>query len=146
MSQKINPRSRFRRALCASLLMATGAANLSAEPSAPPAASIAAVTGKGWVGSWAGTLEVGPSTKLRLALEVTEIDGKLSAVLDSIDQNAKIPATAISAAGDQGTFACAAIGGLFEGRFSADGSEIAGTWSQGPNALPLTLKRQTAKS
>ena len=138
------PVSRARLVLCAALLLSVTTISSSAEP--PAVTSTAAVTGISWVGSWSGALEVNSAVKLRLALDVTESDGKLAAILNSIDQNAKIPATAISATGDKGAFSCAAIGGSFEGRFSADGAQIVGTWSQGPNTLPLTLKRQTAKS
>jgi hypothetical protein len=49
------------------------------------------VPGEGVTGEWLGALDVG-SVKLRLALHVEKkSDGGLGAVLDSIDQQAKIP-------------------------------------------------------
>ncbi len=119
-----------------------------ATPAAEPAPAAAAkeeagIPGKGAKGSWLGTLHVG-AISLRLGLEVREAEGKLSAVLDSIDQNAKIPVTSIDATAEGLTFICTDIGGTFKGKYSADGSELAGTWTQGPNVLPLTLKRRAA--
>ena len=78
-------------------------------------------------------------------LDVNEVDGKLGAFLTSVDQgNAKIPVTSISSDSTGARFECAAIAGSFEGKYSTDGNEIAGTWKQGPNSLPLTFKRQPA--
>ena len=51
---------------------------------AAPAAEEAGIPGSGAKGSWFGALNVG-AVSLRLALEVTEADGKLSAVLDSMN-------------------------------------------------------------
>jgi uncharacterized protein (TIGR03435 family) len=41
------------------------------------------------------------------------------------------------------TIAVPGIGGTFEGKLSADGNAIAGTWSQGPGKIPLSLTRAT---
>jgi pimeloyl-ACP methyl ester carboxylesterase len=126
------------------LLGVLTATTLPATMPAAPTADAPAIPGKGLVGSWLGTLNVnGGVIKLRLALDVTERDGKLSAVLNSIDQNSKIPASSVTSTADTASFECATINGRFAGRFSADGSEIVGTWSQGGGSLPLTLKRQT---
>ena len=38
------------------------------------------------------------------------------------------------------------IGGTYEGKLSADGKTITGTWTQGPNPLPLTLTRATPET
>ena len=37
-----------------------------------------------------------------------------------------------------------AIGGKYQGKMSADGKTITGTWTQGPNPLPLNLDRANA--
>jgi len=118
---------------------AAGAAEKAADATTTEAASVSV---KSLAGAWLGALDAGGMT-LRLALEVNESDGKLSAVLTSIDQgNAKVPVTSISGDADGAHFECAAIAGSFEGKYSADGAELTGTWKQGPNSLPLTFKRQ----
>ena len=104
------------------------------------AADAPRIPGSGLPGSWLGPLNVGAFT-LRLGLEVKLENGQLTAVLDSIDQNAKVPVTSISADEAGARFACASIGGSFEGRFSADGAELSGSWSQGGQSLPLTFRR-----
>jgi uncharacterized protein (TIGR03435 family) len=38
------------------------------------------------------------------------------------------------------------IGGTYEGKLSSDGKTITGTWSQGPNPLPLNLTRATPET
>jgi uncharacterized protein len=100
----------------------------------------ARLPGKGVVGAWLGALDV-QGFKLRLGLNVAEADGKLAAVLDSIDQNAKLPVSSIEAGVTDVRFAVQAIGASYEGKFSSDGAEIDGTWTQGGASLPLVLKR-----
>ncbi|HUQ10845.1 MAG TPA: alpha/beta hydrolase [Steroidobacteraceae bacterium] len=114
-----------------------------ADPAPPAPTEQAGIPGTGAQGSWLGTLKAG-AFSLRLALEVTESDGKLSAVLDSIDQNAKIPVTSIESTTDGMKFAIAMINGAFTGKYSANGAEVAGTWTQNGNAMPLTFKRRAS--
>jgi pimeloyl-ACP methyl ester carboxylesterase len=90
-----------------------------------------------------GVLEVGVG-KLRLGLHVeAKPDGGLSAVLDSLDQGAKIPVASALFAGGQLRLELPAIGATFEGKLDAEGSALEGTWSQGAQALPLTFTRQS---
>lgn len=93
-------------------------------------------------GDWTGTLQAGPQ-KLRLALHVkTEKDG-LTAVLDSLDQGATIPATAAKADGGELSILFLAVGGELKAKLSPDGQSLVGSWSQGAT-LPLTLTKQPA--
>ncbi len=136
-------RQRWRAAWFAWALLGAVAAEAQ-TPAAPAPASATespGVPGKGFAGYWFGTLQVNVFT-LRLGLEVTEKDGKSTAILDSIDQNAKIPVSSIVATAEGVTFECAAIAGKFEGKYSADGSGLVGTWSQGGGTIPLTFTRQ----
>jgi uncharacterized protein len=133
--------------LAIALGIAAGSRLNAAEPAAP-AAPVAptedpGIPGTGAKGSWFGTLQAG-AFSLRLALEVRETDGGLSAVLDSIDQNAKVPVTSIDSTKEGLTFFCSDVGGTFRGKYSANGAEVVGTWTQGPNTLPLTFKRRAA--
>lgn len=93
-------------------------------------------------GDWQGTLEAGPR-KLRLVFKISLADDKLKATLYSIDQPS--PAMPASSVTKDGSTIKIAIGGLgsYEGKLSASGNEIAGTWTQGA-PLPLNLVRATA--
>lgn len=95
-------------------------------------------------GSWQGTLEAGQQ-KLRIVFKISLEDDKLKAVLYSIDQQAPpIPASSIT---KDGSTIKIAVGGLgsYDGKLSASGNEIAGTWTQGA-PLPLNLVRATAET
>ena len=94
-------------------------------------------------GDWAGTLHAG-AQDLRLVLHVTTKDGAATATLDSLDQGASIPASAVKTDGGQLSALFLAIGGEFTGKLSDDGKTLTGTWAQGAN-LPLVLTRTAAK-
>ena len=112
---------------------------LAAQAPVPPAKP---VPGEGAAGEWLGALDVG-AVKLRLALHVEKKDdGSLSALLDSIDQKAKIPVDTAAFEGRTLRLSLKAIGGSYEGTLNADGSALQGTWSQGGKTLPLTFDRQ----
>jgi uncharacterized protein (TIGR03435 family) len=97
-------------------------------------------------GSWQGTLQ-SPQGALRIVINIstTEAD-TLKALLYSIDQGAQpMTASAVLRNGSTVKIAVAAIGGNYEGRISAEGNSIAGTWTQG-QPLPLTLARATPET
>jgi len=95
------------------------------------------------VGDWQGTVKVN-SAELRLVLRITKDDaGHLRASLDSIDQDADdIPVTSITLTGTDLNFSVLDVHGTYQGKFSADGEAIEGTWTQ-MQSLPLTFRRQT---
>jgi pimeloyl-ACP methyl ester carboxylesterase len=97
--------------------------------------------GEGVAGEWLGSLDVG-AMKLRLGLHVESKDGGLAAVLDSIDQGAKIPVGSVVFESGTLRLELPAIGATYEGTMSAEGSALKGTWSQGGKKLPLTFERQ----
>jgi pimeloyl-ACP methyl ester carboxylesterase len=105
------------------------------------ATPVLAAPGEGAAGEWLGTLDVGAAT-LRLGLNIEKKEGGLGAVLDSIDQGAKIPVTTIVFESGTLRLAIEAIGASYEGTLNADGSALTGVWSQGKQKLPLTFKRQ----
>jgi hypothetical protein len=94
-------------------------------------------------GDWAGVLQVGDQ-KLRLELHVKTDDKGTSAVMDSLDQGATIPATAVKTEGGQLSILFLSIGGELTGKLSPDGKQIVGQWSQG-GTLPLTMTKKVAK-
>ncbi len=97
-------------------------------------------------GTWQGTLQV-PGRELRTVFRISTTDAdKLKAVLYSIDQGGGgIPATSVTLQGSALKISIVGIGGTFEGKLSADGNSIAGTWTQG-QPLTLNLKRATPET
>lgn len=101
------------------------------------------VSGKGLVGHWQGSLKPTPVMELRLVLEITNVHGgTLSGALISVDQgNARIPLTTLTEKEGVVHLETKSVGGTFDGKLSADGSEIVGEWKQGGGTLPLIFKR-----
>ena len=97
--------------------------------------------GKGFEGSWQGTLEAG-GTKLRLVLTVTKSDaGAYTAKLDSLDQGATIPVDPITVNGDVVRLEMKSVEAVFEGVLNKERTELTGTFTQGGQQFPLTFKR-----
>jgi uncharacterized protein (TIGR03435 family) len=96
-------------------------------------------------GTWQGTLQAGRD--LRTVLKITKTEGVYKAVLYSIDQGpGGMPSSAATFQAPSLKFSILAIDGSYEGKLSADGSSISGTWTQGGHALPLNLKRATPQT
>jgi uncharacterized protein len=96
-------------------------------------------------GVYAGTLQAGEA-QLHLVLHLTRNpQGELRASLDSLDQAVyAIEASTSSLHGSTLRFEVASVGAHFEGTFSPDRKTIAGYWSQGDAALPITFRRKDA--
>ena len=94
------------------------------------------------VGDWAGTLTAGPA-QLRLVLHIIAAkDSTLTGTLDSIDQGVNgIPVNPVALKESKLSLVLGTINGAYEGTVNKDGTAIAGTWSQGQAALPLTFNR-----
>ncbi len=103
------------------------------------------VPGKGLAGHWQGSLKVTPVLELRLALDLTNsASGKPGGVMLSLDQgNARIPITALTEKAGVVHLETKSIGGVFDGKLSGDGAELAGDWQQGGKTLALVFKRLT---
>jgi len=93
------------------------------------------------VGDWQGTLKAG-GAEVRLVLHILKNpDGSFKATLDSVDQGANgIPVTAIALKDSELNFTVDSIHGAYDGKLTADATEISGTWTQG-QPLPLNFKR-----
>jgi hypothetical protein len=113
---------------------------------APATASAGTVHARGNIaGDWQGTLQAEKS--LRIVLKISKSDKGWDAMMYSIDQGAfPIKASSVTLNGSTLKFSVEMIGGNYEGTLSADGNSIAGTWTQGPNPLPLTLIRTTKET
>ncbi len=102
-----------------------------------------------FTGTWQGAIKVpqAPNGELRIVLKIstTEAD-KLAAEFYSIDQRSPaIPAT-ITTSGATLKMTVERVNGAYEGRMSADGKNISGTWTQFGNPSPLELTRATAET
>jgi uncharacterized protein (TIGR03435 family) len=98
-------------------------------------------------GTWQGTLKAGPQ-ELRTVYKISLENDKLKAVLYSIDQGGQpINASSITQDGSTIKIKIQQINGTYEGKLTADGNTITGTWDQGLGMpLPLTLVRATPES
>jgi pimeloyl-ACP methyl ester carboxylesterase len=111
-----------------------------------PATTAEAADPAGKRETWEGTLKVTPDIELRLVFHVVEADGgKLSATMDSPDQGATgLSVDSVTRDKTGLVFELKALKGKFEGKLNAEGTEAAGTWTQGPASLPLTLRKVDA--
>jgi len=94
-------------------------------------------------GTWQGTLQT-PERALRLVMKVTRADDEsLKAVLYSIDQNGQgLSGSAVSLQGATFKATIPAVSGSYEGKLSADGTTINGTFTRG-GPLPLNFVKAT---
>jgi hypothetical protein len=97
-------------------------------------------------GEWKGTLEV-QGNRLRLALKIGKApDGSYAGTMASLDQGARdLPATSMTLAKSEVRLEWKAMGAVFEGTLSEDGSIMDGQWKQGPNPQPLKFERTASK-
>jgi hypothetical protein len=96
-------------------------------------------------GNWQGTLKTG--IDLRLIVEIAKADGGgWKGTMYSIDQTTNaLPVNSVTLDGSNLKFTVDMVRGTFEGKVSADGDSIVGTWSQG-QPLPLELRRATKET
>jgi bla regulator protein blaR1 len=101
----------------------------------------------GIVGTWQGTIHT-PGGDLRTVTKITGTGpGDLKATLYSIDQGGQpIPATTVSFQDGVLKYSIQMIDGGYEGKMSADGKSINGTWKQGGGSFPLVLERATPET
>ena len=100
-------------------------------------------------GDWQGTIKAG-AQEIRILLQIAKSDhGEWKATMLSIDQSpdrgAGAPVTSFSLNGSNIQFAITTARGSYEGKLSADGASISGTWMQG-RPLPLDFKRATKET
>jgi uncharacterized protein (TIGR03435 family) len=96
-------------------------------------------------GIWQGTLEAGKG--LRTVVKITKDDGKLKAVLYSIDQTSQpIGINSIAVQGTSFTFAITALDLAYAGTLNAEGTSVAGNATQNGQTLVLNLDHVTAEN
>jgi pimeloyl-ACP methyl ester carboxylesterase len=99
---------------------------------------------QGLDGDWDGAIGDPVGGALRLVFHIRTGPGGTIAAGESPDQPVGAVPFAISRDGDRIVLESRLIGARFEGLLSADGTRIAGRWTQGPQQSPLTLKRRPA--
>jgi uncharacterized protein (TIGR03435 family) len=96
-------------------------------------------------GIWQGTLEVGKG--LRTEIKITKDDGKLKAVMYSIDQGGQpIGVNTISVEGSTVNFTIKALDVTYAGTLNPDGKTITGSATQNGQTHPLNLDHVTAEN
>ena len=95
-------------------------------------------------GNWQGTLQAGPQ-KVRIVFKIALENDKLKATLNTVDQPSPPIATTITQDGSTIKMTIPAANGKYEGKLSADGNSIAGTWTQGA-PVALNLARATPET
>jgi uncharacterized RDD family membrane protein YckC len=99
-----------------------------------------AAIGKELEGTWNGTLADRTATRLTLKL-ANHPDGTATAAIVNLDQGELTLPARVVQAGSTVTIETVAVKSAFTGTLSADGTEIAGTVTQGDSATPLTFRR-----
>ena len=100
-------------------------------------------------GDWQGSLKAGPQD-LRIILKITRTDSReWKATMLSIDQSPDrgtgMVTTSFSMDASTIKFAIGQVQGTYEGKLSADGASITGTWTHG-RSLPLDFHRTTKET
>lgn len=94
--------------------------------------------------TWQGTLHAGQD--LRFVFHVSKATDGYTAVFYSIEQGLELPVSRITLDGSIVKMTLAKDRATYDGKLSADGKTITGTWSQGPSPLSLTLSRATPET
>jgi uncharacterized protein (TIGR03435 family) len=104
--------------------------------------AVTALQAQNITGTWQGTLDAGRQN-LRLAIRISLDNDKLKAVSYAVDLPGQtFAASNIMQNGSTVKMTFPTVNGSYEGKFSADGNSITGTWTQG-RPLPFTLARAT---
>lgn len=116
-------------------LARTGDARIATAPKSAP-------IGKELEGTWNGTLEV-EGRQMRLVVKMAnQPDGTASGTIVSEDGSGVEIPIAMTQKGSSLTIEITQVGGAFAGVLNEAGTELVGTYTQGPIAAPLTLKRE----
>jgi hypothetical protein len=99
-----------------------------------------AAIGKEFEGTWNGTLDAN-GMQLRLVLTMAnQPDGTATGSLVNVDEGLEIPITTITQKASSITLDVKAVRGSYSGALNPEGTELAGTLTQGAATLPLTFR------
>ncbi|MGA9071048.1 MAG: hypothetical protein WB424_12375 [Terracidiphilus sp.] len=97
-------------------------------------------------GVWQGTLDAG-AAKLRILFKITNTQDGLTAQMQSPDQSPIwIIASSVTRNGSALSITVNSAGITFDAKISADLASIDGSFTQGANKLPLSIKRATEQA
>ena len=98
-------------------------------------------------GNWQGTLQPPQGPARRLVVKISLDNDKLKALVYNVDRAAQpIPANAVTREGSAIKISFSAIAGGYEGKLTAEGDSMAGTWKQDSLTAPLRLTRATPET
>jgi uncharacterized protein (TIGR03435 family) len=99
-------------------------------------------------GTWQSTAQVnGTSYRAVVKISTSDRDTLKGVMYPSIDQSGQsIPLGAVTVQGSAVKFTVPGIAGNFEGKLSADGNTMAGTWSIGETHVTMNLNRATPQT
>jgi uncharacterized protein (TIGR03435 family) len=122
-----------------------------APAAALAAQAVPAAAAQDIVGIWQGTLKIvanadHPEVDLRLVFKISRNDsGALNGVWYSIDQGGRPgPVATVNFQDGVLKFTITTVPRSYEGKMSADGKSITGTWMEGATPIPLPLERATS--
>jgi hypothetical protein len=104
------------------------------------AGTAAAQAPQAYDGVWAGALNAGGQT-LHLELTIKTVGGETTGEINSLDQGATIPASAVKTDGGQLSVLFLAVGAEYTAKLSADGKSLTGSFTQG-GTIPLTMTKK----
>ena len=104
-----------------------------------PAPKNAAI-GKELEGTWNGSLDVGGKSERLVLKMANQSDGTAIATIVDLDGSGIEIPIAVTQQAEHVGLDIAVVGGSYAGVLNA-GTELVGTWTQGPVTLPLTFKR-----
>jgi hypothetical protein len=114
-------------------LTRTGNARIAPAPKSPP-------IGKELEGTWNGTLAVNGGQMRIIVKMANHPDGTATGTIVSPDGSGVEIPIAITHKASSVTVSVESVGATFVGVLNPAGTELVGTWTQGPSALPLTLR------
>lgn len=142
----------FRAVILAAMLF-TGAVSAPISwAQTPAAAADTKVNPKDLTGQWQGTAEVPPPAGAqRVVFQISKAEGggwkTVFNYIDLIAQGNGIPRTAnLTLDGSSVEIKVPGNNGSYEGKLSADGNTITGSWSQGGPGMTLNLTRATTET
>jgi len=113
----------------------TGDAKIEHPSSAPIATALE--------GAWNGTLDVGGKSMRIVITLANHADGTSTGTAMNLDGGeVPIPISRIAQQGSEVTLEIKVVSGSYVGSLSADGAELAGTWSEKSFSAPLKLRRR----
>jgi len=120
-------------------LTRTGDARIAAAPKN-------AAIGKELEGTWNGALDLG-GRQMRIVLKMSnQPDGTATGTIVSADGSGVEIPIGMTQNASRLTIEVASIGASYVAVLNQAGTELAGTWTQGPGSLPLTFKRAGTES